>query len=154
MPSMTGALRIAAIVPCHNEEITVEKVVTDLKAAVPGMTVYVYDNNSTDRTSELAARAGAIVRQERFKGKGNVVRRAFADIDADLYVTIDGDDTYEAADLPGMIELLLSGPYDHVLGVRQDTQDTSSYRPGHEAGNRMFNRLTGWLFKSLSLIHI
>lgn len=150
MPSMTdtGALRIAAIVPCHNEEITVEKVVTDLKAAVPGMTVYVYDNNSTDRTAELAARAGAIVRQERFKGKGNVIRRAFADIDADLYVTIDGDDTYEAADLPGMIELLLSGPYDHVLGVRQDTQDTSSYRPGHEAGNRMFNRLTGWLFKS------
>jgi glycosyltransferase involved in cell wall biosynthesis len=143
-----GSLRIAAIVPCHNEEITVEKVVTDLKTAVPGMTVYVYDNNSTDRTAELAAKAGAIVRHESFKGKGNVIRRAFADIDADLYVTIDGDDTYEAADLPGMIDLLLSGPYDHVLGVRQDTQETSSYRPGHQAGNRMFNRLTGWLFKS------
>ncbi len=143
-----GGLRIAAIVPCHNEEVTIGKVVADLKAAVPGMTVYVYDNNSTDRTAEVALAAGAVLRRETFKGKGNVVRRAFADIDADVYVTIDGDDTYEAADLPAMIQLLLEGPYDHVLGVRQDTGETSSYRPGHEFGNRMFNRLTGWLFKS------
>lgn len=145
--SSVGQLRIAAIVPCHNEEVTVEKVVTDLRASVPEMTVYVYDNNSIDRTAERAEAAGAIVRREERKGKGNVVRRAFADIDADVYVMVDGDDTYEASHLPEMIDLLLSGPYDHVLGVRQDTQATSSYRPGHEAGNRMFNRLTGWLFK-------
>ncbi|MCD1285570.1 MULTISPECIES: glycosyltransferase [unclassified Brevibacterium] len=140
--------RIAAIVPCHNEEITVEKVVSDLKAAVPGITVYVYDNCSSDRTSERAAAAGAIVRKENTPGKGNVVRRAFADIEADIYVMIDGDDTYEAAHLPEMIDTLVSGPYDHVLGVRQDNQETTSYRPGHEAGNRMFNQLTGWLFRS------
>ncbi len=141
-----GGLRIAAIVPCHNEEITVGKVVTDLRTAVPGMTVYVYDNNSTDRTVERAIEGGAVVRHEFLKGKGNVIRRAFADIDADVYVTIDGDDTYEASDLPGMIRLLLEGPYDHVLGVRQETQETTSYRPGHEAGNRAFNTLTSKLF--------
>ena len=142
------ASRIAAIVPCHNEEITVAKVVGDLKAAVPGITVYVYDNCSSDRTSQRAAEAGAIVRKENVPGKGNVVRRAFADIDADIYVMIDGDDTYEAAHLPEMIDTLISGPCDHVLGVRQDNQETTSYRPGHEAGNKMFNRLTGWLFGS------
>lgn len=148
MPDIPDHLRIAAIVPCHNEEITIATVVRDLQAAVPGMTVYVYDNNSTDRTVEEALSAGAVVRHEYFKGKGNVIRRAFSDIEADIYVTIDGDDTYEAADLPAMIELLLDGPYDHVLGVRQDTQETSSYRPGHESGNKMFNRLTSRLFKS------
>lgn len=140
--------QIAAIVPCHNEEITVAKVVGDLKAAVPGMRVYVYDNCSSDKTAERAAEAGAIVRTEDSPGKGNVVRRAFADIDAEIYVMIDGDDTYEASHLPQMIEKLLSGPYDHVLGVRQDNQESTSYRPGHEAGNRMFNQLTGWLFHS------
>ncbi|MFX4272103.1 glycosyltransferase [Propionibacteriaceae bacterium Y1685] len=144
----TTPRRIAAIVPCHNEEITVAKVVADLKRAVPEMDVYVYDNNSTDRTAELAREAGAIVRAEHRKGKGNVIRRAFGDIDADIYVTIDGDDTYEAGDLPAMIHLLETGPYDHVLGVRQDTQETSSYRPGHEMGNRMFNRLLSSLFRS------
>ncbi|TGD10744.1 glycosyltransferase [Brevibacterium sp. S111] len=141
-------VRIAAIVPCRNEEITVAKVVGDLRAAVPGITVYVYDNCSSDRTAQHAAAAGAIVRRENTPGKGNVVRRAFADIDADIYVMIDGDDTYEAAHLPEMIETLITGPYDHVLGVRQDNQETTSYRPGHEAGNKMFNRLTGWLFGS------
>ncbi|MGC3022965.1 glycosyltransferase [Brevibacterium sp. FAM 24630] len=141
-------VRIAAIVPCHNEEITVANVVGDLKAAVPAITVYVYDNCSSDRTAQHAAAAGAIVRRENTPGKGNVVRRAFADIDADIYVMIDGDDTYEAAHLPEMIETLITGPYDHVLGVRQDNQETTSYRPGHEAGNKMFNQLTGWLFGS------
>lgn len=148
MTDRPTGLRIAAIVPCHNEEITIGKVVRDLSAAVPEMTVYVYDNNSTDRTVEEALAAGAVVRHEYFTGKGNVIRRAFSDIEADIYVTIDGDDTYEAADLPAMIDLLLEGPYDHVLGVRQDTQETSSYRPGHESGNKMFNRLTSRLFKS------
>jgi len=143
-----AGLRIAAIVPCHNEELTVRKVVTDLRSAVPEMTVFVYDNNSTDRTAAEARAAGAVVRSEQLKGKGNVVRRAFADIDADVYVMIDGDDTYEASDLPAMIDLLVSGPYDHVLGVRQDDPENSSYRPGHAAGNRMFNRLTGALFRA------
>ncbi|MVA77613.1 glycosyltransferase [Auraticoccus sp. F435] len=141
-------LRIAAIVPCHDEEITVAKVVRDLRAAVPGMVVYVYDNNSTDRTAERALEAGAVVRRESLPGKGNVIRRAFADIDADVYVTIDGDDTYEAGDLPAMIDKLLDGPYDHVLGVRRDTRQTSSYRPGHETGNKIFNRLTSALFRA------
>ena len=140
-------LRIAAIVPCHNEEQTVATVVRGLRAAVPGMDVYVYDNLSTDETSARAAEAGAIVRREDEKGKGNVVRRAFADIDADVYVLIDGDDTYDAAAVPQMISELLSGPYDHVLGVRQETGE-GAYRPGHSWGNRMFNRMTSALFSS------
>lgn len=139
-------LDIAAIVPCHNEEGAIGKVVTDLLTAVPTMCVYVYDNRSTDRTAEVAAAAGAIVRREERKGKGNVVRRAFADVEADIYVMIDGDDTYDAAALPSMIESLLKGPYDHVLGVRRDVREKSSYRPGHEAGNKAFNRLTSQVF--------
>ncbi|TWE07282.1 glycosyltransferase [Rudaeicoccus suwonensis] len=139
-------LIIAAIVPCYNEEVAVPQVVTDLLAAVDDITVYVYDNNSNDRTAEVAAAAGAIVRTETRKGKGNVVRRAFADIDADIYLLIDGDDTYDASAAPLMIETLLSGPYDHVLGVRTEESDESAYRPGHEAGNRMFNRLISHLF--------
>jgi glycosyltransferase involved in cell wall biosynthesis len=140
---------IAAIVPCYNEELAVAKVVSDLKAAVPGIAVYVYDNNSSDRTAEVAREAGAIVRTERLKGKGNVVRRAFADVDADIYVMIDGDDTYDAAALPGMIRVLREGPYDHVLGVRDQQTDTA-YRPGHELGNRGFN----WLVSSVFGAHV
>lgn len=141
-----GDLRIAAIVPCYNEELAIAKVVHDLRVVVPSMDIYVYDNRSTDRTAEVAAAAGAIVRRENRKGKGNVVRRAFADIDADVYVMIDGDDTYDTGDLPAMIELLMSGPYDHVLGCRQDDQDDSKYRPGHAAGNKAFNRLVSRIF--------
>ena len=141
-----SSLDIAAIVPCYNEEGAIGKVVTDLLTAVPTMRVYVYDNLSTDRTAEVAAAAGAIVRREERKGKGNVVRRAFADVEADVYVMIDGDDTYDAAALPSMITTLLKGPYDHVLGVRRDVQEKSSYRPGHEAGNKAFNRLTSRVF--------
>lgn len=136
---------IAAIVPCYNEELAVEQVVRDLKAAVPEMVVYVYDNNSSDRTAEVAAAAGAVVRREELKGKGNVVRRAFADVDADIYVMIDGDDTYDAAALPEMIETLRNGPYDHVLGVRQE-QTGTAYRPGHALGNKGFNVLVTSIF--------
>ena len=143
---MASAPRIAAIVPCYNEEAAVASVVCDLKRAVPGITVYVYDNNSTDRTAAVAADAGAIVRTERRRGKGNVVRRAFADIDADIYLLIDGDDTYDAAAAPEMIAALENGPLDHVLGVRRVAAGKSAYRPGHEAGNRLFNRLVGFLF--------
>ena len=134
-------LVIAAIVPCHNEAAAIAKVVTDLRRAVPGMQIYVYDNRSTDGTDAIAREAGAIVRYEDLKGKGNVIRRAFGDIDADVYLLIDGDDTYEAEAAPGMIKTLLDGPYDHVLGVRKEAQSTSAYRPGHAAGNRAFNRL-------------
>lgn len=144
---MSSAPVVAAVVPCYNEELSVATVVHDLKAAVPDIVVYVYDNNSSDRTAEVAAAAGAIVRRETLRGKGNVVRRAFADVEADIYVMIDGDDTYEAAALPAMIETLKSGPYDHVLGVRQDDKSAgTSYRPGHELGNRGFNTLVSSIF--------
>ncbi|XAS76961.1 glycosyltransferase [Dermatophilaceae bacterium Sec6.4] len=137
---------MAAIVPCYNEEVAVGQVVRDLIAAVDGITVYVYDNNCTDETARVAAEAGAVVRTESRKGKGNVVRRAFADIDADVYLLIDGDDTYDASAAPQLIETLLSGPYDHVLGVRTDNPDATAYRPGHASGNRLFNRLITALF--------
>lgn len=133
------APRIAAVVPCHNEEVAVGKVVADLRAAVPGITVYVYDNCSTDATAEMARAAGAIVRTEHVKGKGNVVRRAFADVDADIYLLIDGDDTYDAFAAPEMIRTLQSGPYDHVLGVRKASSGSEAYRAGHESGNRLLN---------------
>lgn len=139
-------LRIAAIVPCHNEEAAVAKVVSDLKAAVPEIVVYVYDNRSTDATAERAREAGAIVRREERKGKGNVVRRAFADIEADVYLMIDGDDTYDAYAAPKMIEALLSGPYDHVLGVRRELDGESAYRAGHETGNKILNGVVGQVF--------
>jgi glycosyltransferase involved in cell wall biosynthesis len=140
-------LRIAAIVPCHNEEAAVAKVVRDLREAVPTMDVYVYDNRSTDDTQERAREAGATVRVEEVKGKGNVVRRAFGDLDADVYLLIDGDDTYDAFASSTMIRTLLQGPYDHVLGVRAPVIEASTaYRPGHERGNRLLNWIVGWAF--------
>lgn len=144
-------LNIAAVVPCHNEEAAVAKVVTDLRAAVPGIVVYVYDNLSTDATADRARAAGAVVRTETTKGKGNVVRRAFADIEADVYLMIDGDDTYDAAAAPRLIETLLSGPYDHVLGVRRVDHDAGAraetpYRAGHETGNKILNGVVGKVF--------
>ena len=137
--------RVAAIVPCHNEVRAVEKVVRDLKHHVPGIDVYVYDNCSTDGTADAARRAGAIVREEHLKGKGNVVRRAFADIEADIYLMIDGDDTYDPAAAPEMIRTLIAGHYDHVLGMRQQLVE-SAYRPNHEWGNRLLNRVVGTVF--------
>lgn len=141
--TLAEQFRIAAIVPCHNEEVAVAKVVADLMASVPGMTVYVYDNCSTDRTIERARRAGAVVRSEPLKGKGNVVRRAFADIDADIYLIIDGDDTYDAAAAPLLIDKLVSENLDHVLGVRREVVgvEGSAYRPAHETGNRVLNKI-------------
>lgn len=141
--TLAEQFRIAAIVPCHNEEVAVAKVVADLLASVPGMTVYVYDNCSTDRTIERARRAGAVVRSEPLKGKGNVVRRAFADIDADIYLIIDGDDTYDAAAAPLLIDKLVSENLDHVLGVRREVEgvEGSAYRPAHETGNRVLNKI-------------
>lgn len=137
---------VAVIVPCYNEEVAVGKVVADVRTAVPYADIYVYDNNSTDKTSEVAATAGAIVRFEPRRGKGNVVRRAFADVDADVYALIDGDDTYDASKLPTMIDAAVTDHLDHVLGVRTPDTTVSAYRPGHETGNRMFNRLVTLLF--------
>lgn len=140
--SLATRYRIAAIVPCHNEEAAVAKVVTDLRTAVPGIAVYVYDNCSTDATVDEALRAGAIVCSEPLKGKGNVVRRAFADIDADVYLLIDGDDTYDAAAAPDMIERLVTENLDQVVGVRRG----SAYRAGHEAGNKALNLIVTRIF--------
>lgn len=147
--SLATQYRIAAIVPCHNEEVAVAKVVSDLHASVPGMTVYVYDNCSTDRTAEHARRAGAVVCSEPLKGKGNVVRRAFADIDADIYLLIDGDDTYDAEAAPSLIEKLVTENLDHVVGVRQEVDDGrngSAYRPAHATGNRVLNQMVTAIF--------
>ena len=128
--------RVAVLVPCFNEEATIGKVVADFRAALPEATIYVYDNNSADRTSEVARAAGALVRRERHQGKGNVVRRMFADVDADLYVLVDGDATYDAASARVMIARLVEERLDMVVGARVD-QDEAAYRRGHRTGNRL-----------------
>lgn len=110
---------IAVLVPCYNEAIAIGKVVADFKAALPTATIYVYDNNSTDDTFEVARQYGAVVRREMLQGKGNVIRRMFADIDADVYVMVDGDATYDAPSAPAMVEKLLSEQMDMVVGCRQ-----------------------------------
>ena len=128
--------RVAVLVPCFNEEATIGKVVADFRAALPEATIYVYDNNSADRTGEVARAAGALVRRERHQGKGNVVRRMFADVDADLYVLVDGDATYDAASARAMIARLIEERLDMMVGARVD-QDEAAYRRGHRTGNRL-----------------
>ncbi|WP_269937176.1 glycosyltransferase family 2 protein [Arthrobacter sp. HY1533] len=139
------SLRQVAIIPCHNEAGAIAKVVTDLRTAVPDLEIYVYDNASTDGTDEVARAAGAHVRYETLKGKGNVVRRAMADLDADVYLLIDGDDTYDASVASDLIEALLSGPHDQVTGVRTQ-QTATAYRAGHELGNKAFNTVVSKIF--------
>ncbi|MBX9361880.1 glycosyltransferase family 2 protein [Streptomyces sp. WAC04114] len=136
---------IACVVPCHNEEAAVGKVVRDLRAALPEAVVYVYDNASTDRTVEVARAAGAIVREETRKGKGNVIRRAFADVDADALLIIDGDDTYDASRARDLVDLLFEGPYDQVVGARRVTVD-GAYRAGHAVGNKLLTGAVRALF--------
>jgi glycosyltransferase involved in cell wall biosynthesis len=140
-------MQIAVLIPCFNEEAAIGSVVRDFAAALPGAPIYVYDNNSTDRTREVAAAARAIVRREPRQGKGNVVCRMFADIDADVYVLVDGDDTYDAASAPRMIERLRAGQLDMVTAVRV-TESRGAYRPGHVFGNRMLTGLVANLFES------
>lgn len=134
-------LRIVVLLPCYNEEAAIEPTIRGFAAALPAATVYVYDNNSKDRTREVAAAAGAIVRTERMQGKGNVVRRMFADIDADIYVMADGDATYEAAAAPRMVARLVEEQLDMVVGARE-SEVQEAYRRGHRFGNAM---LTGML---------
>lgn len=136
---------LAAIVPCYNEEAAVGKVVADLRAVLPEAVVYVYDNASTDNTRAVAHEAGAVVRTESLKGKGNVIRRALADIDADVYLMIDGDDTYDASVAPLLVKTMLAGPYDHITGVRRPA-GAGAYRSGHEMGNRFFNQVVSRIF--------
>jgi glycosyltransferase involved in cell wall biosynthesis len=136
---------IAVIIPCYNEEATIAKVVRDFKAALPQATVYVYDNNSRDATAARAREAGAVVRRENRQGKGNVVRRMMADVEADIYVLADGDDTYDAAAAPGMIDKMIEEGLDVISGKREATA-TAAYRPGHVLGNRLLTGLTGLMF--------
>lgn len=137
---------IAVILPCYNEEAAIPGVIKAFQKALPKAKIYVYDNNSSDQTSAVAQKAGAIVRSESRKGKGNVVRRMFADIDADLYVMADGDGTYEAAAAPHMVEVLLNNRADMVIGARSKDQGDKLYRPGHRFGNRMLNLVVRCLF--------
>jgi glycosyltransferase involved in cell wall biosynthesis len=140
-----SGLDIAVLVPCYNEAAAIGKVVSDFKAALPDATIYVYDNNSTDDTAGVARAAGAEVRRELRKGKGNVVRRMFQDIEADVYVMIDGDDTYEVARAPELVEKLVAENLDMVVGRRVETH-VAAYRAGHRLGNRVLTGLVGWLF--------
>ncbi|MPZ40684.1 MAG: glycosyltransferase [Rhizobiales bacterium] len=133
--------RLAVLVPCFNEEAAIAQVVKDFRAALPQATVYVYDNNSTDGTVEAARAAGAVVRRERHQGKGNVVRRMFSDIEADVYVLVDGDATYHASSAPAMIARLLEDQLDMVVAARVH-DDAAAYRAGHVTGNRL---LTGFV---------
>lgn len=144
---MRGLMDLAVLVPCFNEEAAIAKVVADFRAALPEATVYVYDNNSTDRTSEVAAAAGAEVRREMRKGKGNVVRRMFQDIDADVYVMVDGDDTYDAAVARTLVDKLVDENLDMVVGRRIETHQ-AAYRAGHRLGNRVLTGLVTWIFGS------
>jgi len=139
-------MKIAVLVPCYNEEAAIAKVVTDLRAALPGAAIYVYDNNSRDQTSARAGEAGAVVRMELRQGKGNVVRRMFADIEADIYVLVDGDDTYDAGAAPRMIARMIEDGAD-LMTARRIHTDAAAYRPGHVLGNRMLTGLTALLFR-------
>ena len=137
--------RIAVLLPCYNEEAAVGDTVRGFRAALPDAAIYVYDNNSRDRTREIAADAGAIVRSERQQGKGHVVRRMFADIDADVYVMADGDLTYDPAAAPEMVAMLLGEQLDMVVGTRRH-EAKDAYRGGHVLGNKVFTGLLSGLF--------
>ncbi|NGM20479.1 glycosyltransferase [Roseomonas stagni] len=140
-----AAPRIAVLVPCYNEEVAIPRVVAGFRTALPEATVYVYDNNSRDRTRDAAMAAGAVVRTERLQGKGHVVRRMLADIEADVYVLVDGDDTYDAAAAPAMIRLLLDERLDMVTGTRA-TEAAAAYRPGHRLGNAVLTGVVRLIF--------
>ncbi|MEN9289664.1 MAG: hypothetical protein RL317_1287 [Pseudomonadota bacterium] len=137
--------RVAILLPCYNEAAAIGQTIADFRAALPGATIYVYDNNSSDGTAEIARAAGAVVRTERMQGKGHVVRRMFADVEADIYVMADGDATYEAAAAPGLIALLRDEQLDMVVGARKSEVE-AAYRPGHRLGNKLLTGMLAWLF--------
>jgi glycosyltransferase involved in cell wall biosynthesis len=143
--ALDNQLRIAVILPCYNEEAAIADTIAGFRSALPGATVYAYDNNSSDRTAELARAAGAVVRTERQQGKGHVVRRMFADVDADIYMMADGDLTYDPKAAPEMVRMLVDEQLDMVVGTRQH-EVTEAYRGGHVIGNRLFTGLLARLF--------
>ncbi|MDR4305593.1 glycosyltransferase [Chelatococcus sambhunathii] len=137
-------LKVAVLLPCYNEEAAIAEVVAGFRAVLPGADIYVYDNNSRDRTVERAVEAGAIVRRERLQGKGNVVRRMLADVEADIYLMADGDLTYDPLAAPLLVDRLVSGQFDMVVATREG--EGMLARRGHAAGNRLFNRMIDLLF--------
>jgi len=142
-----GRSKIAVLVPCYNEEIAIAQVVRDFRVALPGAAIYVYDNNSADNTAAFARAAGAEVFHEKRQGKGFVVRRMFSDVEADIYVLVDGDATYHAASAPAMIEHMLDGQLDMVVASRVERGE-SAYRAGHRAGNRLLTAFVAAVFGS------
>ncbi|WP_349779235.1 glycosyltransferase [Xanthomonas sp. WHRI 7065] len=144
-PVPVPGIRIAVLVPCHNEAATVASVVAAFAAALPGAAIHVLDNNSSDATATIAAAAGAQVCRVALQGKGNVVRRGFADVEADIYVLVDGDATYDAAAAPALVRKLIDERLDMVVGARRDQQQ-AAYRPGHRIGNVLLTRCAGLLF--------
>ena len=136
---------VAVLIPCYNEEAAIASVVRDFQAALPDATIYVYDNNSSDRTVEVARATGAVVRHEPLQGKGNVMRRMFSDIEADVYVLVDGDDTYHAPSAPLMVQRLWEGQLDMVNGARV-TDIVKAYRPGHRFGNKLLTGMVAYIF--------
>jgi glycosyltransferase involved in cell wall biosynthesis len=137
--------QVAVLIPCYNEAVAIPQVVRDFQNALPRARIYVYDNNSSDDTASAARRAGAIVRHEPWQGKGNVVRRMFSDIEADIYVLVDGDGTYHAASAPRLVEAMLEQQLDMVVGARVE-RAAAAYRPGHRLGNRLLTGLVTRLF--------
>lgn len=145
MADESAQLRIAVLLPCFNEEAAIGQTVEAFRASLPTARIYVYDNNSSDRTAEVARAAGAIVREERMQGKGHVVRRMFADVEADVYLMADGDSTYDAAAAPELVARLVDERLDMVVGARR-SEIEDAYRRGHRAGNRLFTGILASLF--------
>ena len=141
----SSPMKFAVLIPCYNEEITIAKVIADFKISLPNALIYVCDNNSTDKTVAYAQEAGAIIFHEKKQGKGNVIRRMFADIDADIYIMVDGDDTYCASDAPLITDFLISGGFDLVNGKRIESH-TNNYRAGHRWGNWILTSLVRFIF--------
>jgi glycosyltransferase involved in cell wall biosynthesis len=142
---VNGSPQIAVMVPCLNEEVAIAQVIADFRKVLPDAVIFVYDNGSTDRTIEVARAAGAVVRSEPLKGKGNVMRRMFADIEADIYVLVDGDNTYHAGSVNDLIQLLIENSLDMVNGAREEKSE-AAYRAGHRFGNWLLTSLVAAFF--------
>src|SRR5438105_8263088 len=147
LPRFAGGGRLAVLIPCFNEEAPIATVVADFQRALPEASIYVYDNNSTDRTAEIARAAGALVRREMHQGKGNVVRRMFSDVDADIYVLVDGDATYDAPSARAMIARLVEDRLDMVVAARVQRTE-AAYRLGHRTGNRLLTGFVASVFRA------